>query len=184
MRHLTLAELEAGLDTIRESPTDDGVLELIVRRPATDAREVMEAAELDAFGLVGDRWGARARERRLDHRLNTETELTLINARVIALIAGARARWPLAGDQLFLDLDLSVDNLPPGTRLALGSAVLLVSEESHTGCAKFQARYGPDALTFVNSPQGRQLRLRGMYASVLQPGAIRIGDVASTLAGD
>jgi MOSC domain-containing protein YiiM len=104
-----------------------------------------------------------------------------MNSRVIALLAGDKERWPLAGDQLYVDLDLSVDNLPPGTRLNFGSAVVEVSDRPHTGCKKFAARFGLDALQFVNSPQGKQLRLRGLHARVVQPGVIRVGDIVEVL---
>ena len=87
-----------------------------------------------------------------DGSANPDAQLTLMNARVVALVAGERERWPLAGDQLYVDLDLSADNLPPGTRLAVGSAVIEVTPEPHTGCAKFSARFGSEALRFVNSP--------------------------------
>ena len=173
--HATAAELEAGLDEIRQSPASQGTVELIVRRPAEGEREVLEEAVLDLHeGLVGDRWLANARAS--EKPLNQGTQITLMNARVIALIARDRERWPLAGDQLYVDLDLRPENLPPGTRLALGSAVIEVSDEPHTGCAKFSARFGSDATRFVNSPAGRARRLRGMNARVIEAGPVRTGD--------
>jgi hypothetical protein len=183
VRHLTMQELEAGLDEIRRSPDDEGTLEMIVRRPRTDARETLEEGELDAYGLVGDRWGARAREKQLQD-LEAGTQLTLMNARAAALVAQDRSRWPLAGDQLFVDLSLGTANLPVGSVLSIGSAVLEISEQPHTGCSKFSARFGPEALAFVNSPDGRALRLRGVYARVLQPGTVRVGDVVTKIEGD
>jgi MOSC domain-containing protein YiiM len=176
-RELVLAELEAGLDHIRASPRDTGTLEMIVRRPRSGEREVLAAARLDPDeGLVGDRWGAKL------PRL-TEQQVTLMNSRVIALVAQDRARWPLAGDQLYVDLDLSADNVPAGTRLAIGAAVVEVSAKPHLGCAKFRGRFGFDAVRFVNSPHaGRGLRLRGINARVLSAGDVHVGDTIRKLA--
>jgi hypothetical protein len=179
VRHVAMAELEAGLDHIRQSPKDEGALQLIVRRPKVGEREVLEEGALDVGeGLVGDTWRARAISRSADGVADPQTQLNIMNARTIALVAGPKERWPLAGDQLFIDIDLSEDNLPAGTRLAIGSAVIEVSEEPHTGCKKFVARFGVDAVKFVNSAVGRQLNLRGVNARVVQPGVIRVGDAA------
>jgi hypothetical protein len=177
-RHLTTAELEEGLGAIRQAPKTEGVLEMIVRRPEVGAREVIDEGRLDpAEGLVGDNWKDRTSARSRDRLPNPDTQLNIMSARVIALVAQEKARWPLAGDQLFVDLDLSAANLPAGTRLAIGSAVVEVSEEPHTGCGKFVSRFGIDATTFVNSTLGRELQLRGINARVVQAGAIRVGDV-------
>jgi len=177
--HLTSEELEAGLSEIRESPKDAGVVRLIVRRPQPGAREVLEEGELSlAEGLVGDGWKARASSRTKDGSPDTNSQVTVMNARAIALLAREKARWELAGDQLFIDLDLSGSNLPPGTRLAVGSAMIEVTVQPHTGCNKFHGRYGLDALKFVNSPEGRKLNLRGINAKVVQGGVIRVGDAA------
>lgn len=180
--HLTTAELEAGLDAIRQSPKDEGVIALIVRRPQVDAREVLEEGELDLVeGLVGDTWRVRRSNRTHDGAAHPDMQLNVMNSRVIALVAGEKDRWPLAGDQLFIDLDVSLENLPPGTRLALGSAVIEVTDQPHLGCKKFAARFGLDALKLVNSPLGKQLQLRGVNARVMQPGMIRVGDLVKKL---
>jgi len=177
-----MEELEAGLDEIRQSPKDEGRLELIVRRPQTDEREVLEEGELDLVeGLVGDNWRTRGSSRTADGSSHPDMQLNIMNSRVIALVAQARDRWQLAGDQLFIDMDLSAANLPPGTQLALGSAVIEVTDQPHTGCGKFVARFGPDAMKFVNSPVGNQFHLRGINAKVVQPGVIRVGDVAKKI---
>lgn len=175
VKHLTMTELEAGLDSVLQSPKDNGVLELIVRRPQTDEREVLRDGQLDLLeGLVGDCWKIHGASRIPDGLAN---QLTVMNSRVIALLAQERARWPLAGDQLYVDMDLSAENLPPGTWLALGSAVIEVAAQPHTGCKKFVSRFGLDAMKFVNSPVGRQLNLRGINTKVVQPGVIGVGDV-------
>jgi hypothetical protein len=177
-RHLTTSELEAGLDEIRSAPKDEGVLEMIVRRPQVGERELLQEAQLSqAEGLVGDSWRTRYGER----TPNPDVQLTLMNVRVTSLVAQDKQRWPLAGDQLYVDLDLSDENLPAGTRLALGSAVIEVSAQPHTGCAKFVERFGLDAMNFVNGSVGRTLHLRGINTRVVQPGAIRVGDRATKL---
>ncbi len=175
-------ELQGGLDEILLSPPTEGTVELIVRRPTEDEREVLQEGELDLVeGLVGDSWRVRGSRQTDDGSAHPGMQVTLMNARVIALIARERDRWPLAGDQLYVDLDLRSENLPPGTRLALGSAVLEVSEEPHTGCAKFSCRFGSQALRFVNSPVGRSLRLRGLNARVVESGTVRRGDAVQKL---
>lgn len=177
MKPVTMAELEAGLEGIRQSPTDAGVLALIVRRPQVEAREVLEEGELDLFdGLVGDNWKTRGSSQTADGSAHPDMQLNIMNARVIALLAQKKERWALAGDQLYMDLDLSAENVPPGTRLSLGEAVIEVTDQPHTGCKKFAARFGLDALKFISSPVGKQLQLRGINAKVIRSGAIRIGD--------
>ena len=180
----TLAELEARLDWIRIAPRDTGTVELIVRRPGVTEREVIETAELDPkLGLVGDSWQLRPSKRTLDGSPNFAQQLTLMNMRAITAIAGDPAVWPLAGDQLFVDLDLSDDHLPAGTRVAVGGAVIEISEVPHTGCAKFSARFGSDAQRWVNTEVGRRLRLRGVNARVIAAGIVRRGDTIAKLAG-
>lgn len=180
-RYLSMDALEAGLDEIRNSPADQGVLRLIVRRPRRGEREALEQGRLDpADGLVGDSWRARA-ARASGESPNPDTQINVMNARVAALVAQDISRWALAGDQLFIDLDLSEENLPPGTWLALGSAVIEVTDEPHTGCSKFVERFGTDATRFVNSPVGQRLHLRGINAKVVQAGTIRVGDLVSKM---
>lgn len=182
-RHLTTAELEAGLDEIRHAPADEGTIELIVRRPAEGARDVLQEGILDLDeGLVGDRWSARRSSKTADGSPNRETQVTLMSARVVDLVAaGERERWALAGDQLYVDLDISEANLPAGTRLGLGSAVIEVTPEPHTGCVKFASRFGNDAHRFVNTKTHRHLRLRGLNAKVVQPGTVSPGDTIRKL---
>jgi MOSC domain-containing protein YiiM len=176
MKYLTTTELEAGLDEIRRSPTDAGVLEMIVRRPSVNERQVLQAGELDlADGLVGDSWKVRGKSPHPDKQLN------IMNARVLTLVAQDEARWPLAGDQLIIDIDLSAHNLPVATRLSIGSAVIEVTAPPHTGCKKFVERYGLDAMKFVNAPEWSDLHLRGINAKVVQSGSIRVGDVVKKL---
>ena len=181
--HLTAAQLDAGLDEIRRSPTDAGEVKLIVRRPGVNQRETLEEAQLDIVeGLAGDTWRFRVSSRMPDKKSpHPDKQINIMNARAIALIARDPARWALAGDQLYVDLDLSQANLPPGTRLGIGTAVIEVTALPHTGCAKFVERFGLDAMTFVNSPVGRELCLRGINARVVQSGSIRRGDIASKI---
>lgn len=181
--HLDATELDAGLDQILQAPKDGGTLRLIVRRPAEGVREVLPEARLDlADGLVGDNWRTRGSRSTPDGSAHPEMQLNVMNARVVALLARDPARWALAGDQLYVDLDLSAENLPPGTRLAIGAAVIEVTAVPHTGCAKFTERFGLAAMKFVNSPTGRHHRLRGLNAKVIQPGTIRTGDPVRKIA--
>ncbi len=174
-----MSELEAGLDDIRRAPKDEGVLELIVRRPTVNEREILDQAELHlAEGLVGDSWKRRRSTSTPDGSPNPLMQLNIMNSRVTASVAQNKDRWQLAGDQLYLDMDLSEDNAPAGTHLSLGSAVIEVTPPPHLGCQKFVARFGLEAMKFVNSPLGKQLHLRGINARVVQGGIIRVGDVA------
>jgi hypothetical protein len=183
--HLTAGELLAGLAHIRLAPADDGMLELIVRRPTVGEREVLEEGQLDVTdGLLGDTWKQRPSSRTPDGSPHPDCQINIMGARVIALLARQPDRRPLAGDQLFLDMDLSAANLPAGTRLAIGTAVLEVTAQPHTGCGKFVERFGLEAMRFVNSPAGRALSLRGINARVVQSGVVRAGDRARKLPGN
>lgn len=184
MRHRTTEELEAGLDHVLASPGDEGVLELIVARPALGERAVLEVGELSLeVGLVGDTWVNRPGKGTPDGGPDPEMQLNLINARLSALVAaeGTTEHRALVGDQLHVDLDLRARNLPAGTRLAVGTAIVEVTDRPHTGCAKFAARFGPQALRFVNVGPGKELRLRGINAKVVQPGTIAAGDLVKKL---
>jgi hypothetical protein len=178
VRYLITEELEAGLENIYLSPKDNGVIKMIVCRPDVEKREMLIEAKLDVVeGLVGDNWKARGSTSIADGSAHPEMQVNIMNSRVVALLAQDKDRWQLAGDQLYIDMDLSAENLPAGTRLALGSAVLEVTAKPHTGCKKFAARFGNDATKFVNSPLGKELRLRGVNAKVIQSGTIQTGDV-------
>jgi hypothetical protein len=170
-------DLEDGLADIDRSPADGGRLALIVRRPGNGERDVVDAAELDLVdGLVGDNWRTRGSRHTADGSPEPDKQLTLVNARVAALVAGDPDRRALVGDQLHVDLDLSEANLPAGSRLAVGEAVIELTPPPHTGCAKYVERFGRDAMRLVNSPAGRARRLRGANAKVVVPGVIRVGD--------
>lgn len=177
-----MPELEAGLDHIRQSPKEEGVLELIVRRPQTEHREVVDEAQLDVDkGLIGDNWTLRKSTRTSDGSPHPDMQINIMNVRSVALVAQERERWSLAGDQLYLDLDLSKTNLPVGARISIGTAILEVTAPPHTGCQKFVARFGLEAMKFVNSEVGRELCLRGINAKVVQSGTVRVGQTAKKL---
>ena len=179
-RHLSLEELREGLDEIRHSPKDQGILKAIVIRPETDARVSLQQCELSPDGGVhGDNWAKGCWMSLPDGRPHPDVQVAIMNARTIALIAQEEARWPLAGDNLLVDLDLSADNLPPGTRLSVGSALLEITAVPHKGCEKFAARFGVDATRFVNSRDGLHLHLRGIYARIVEPGVVAVGDTVA-----
>ena len=180
--HLSLTELEAGLEEIRRSPKDQGVLELIVSRPQENAREVLDHGILDrAVGLVGDNWQSIPSSLSADGKAHPDMQIDIMNSRFIALVAQTKDRWQLAGDQLFVDLDLSTENVPPGTKISIGSAIIQATDQPHTGCSKFAARFGLDALKLVSSPIGKELQLRGICAKVVSDGEIRSGDVVKKI---
>lgn len=177
--HRTTEELEALLDGILAAPKDAGPIEMIVRRPAEDQREIVDSAVLSTEqGLVGDRWA---------HNLNSDGEpyypaqLTLMNARVADAVAVTRERWPLAGDQIYVDMDISMENLPPGSQIRVGTAVVEISEVPHTGCSKFAGRFGKEALRFANVGVGRDNRFRGVNARILEDGSVNVGDKTTKL---
>jgi len=175
MPYPTRAQLDAGVPDVEGSPKDHGTLEMVVRRPAEDQREVLEEGELDpAVGLIGDSWLVRAGE-----SPDANRQLNIMNARAVALVSGSRERWPLAGDQLYVDFDIGVENAPPGTQLEVGEAVIEVTDIPHRGCKKFSARFGSDAWRWVNDPVGRTLNLRGVNARVVRPGRVAPGDRVS-----
>lgn len=177
VQYLSMMDLEAGMDHIRQSPKEDGVLRMIVRRPNVDEREVIHEGQLNTLeGLEGDTWKARGSSHTTDGSANVNAQITVMNVRSIALLAQDEERWSLAGDQLYIDIDLSDDNIPPGTRLAIGSAIIEVSAQPHSGCKKFSSRFGVEAMKFVNSPEGKRLHLRGINTRVIQAGTIRVGD--------
>ncbi len=178
VEYLSMTELEAGLEYLRQAPKDNGTLKMIVRRPDVDQREVLSEGTLDLQeGLVGDTWNVRVSSHSKDGQPNLYAQITVMNARATALLAQSEERWALAGDQLYVDFDLSEENIPPGTRLTIGSAVIEVSAEPHSGCKKFSARFGVEAMKFVNSPEGKRLHLRGINTKVIQAGIIRVGDI-------
>jgi hypothetical protein len=177
MKHLTREGIAAGLAELLASPKDEAVVELIVCRPAVGERRVLEEARLDlVVRLVGDNWAVRGSSRMVGGEAHPHMQLNLMSSRVIGLLAGSKERWPLAGDQFYFDLDLSEANLPPGSRLHLGEAVIEITDQPHTGCDKFVERFGVEAMRLVSSDLGKANRLRGVNARVLEAGVVRLGD--------
>jgi MOSC domain-containing protein YiiM len=183
-RHRTTEELLAGLASVQRQPRNSGALQLIVRRPAIERREELSEATLsNEYGLAGDTWHARGSRHTPDGSAERARQITLMSAAAIQLFSGDKSIWSLAGDQLYVDFDISVENLPPGAQLRIGGATLSISEEPHTGCAKFAARFGRDASRLLLTEEGKRLRLRGVNASVVEGGTIRVGDEVVKVGG-
>jgi hypothetical protein len=183
--HRPRAEIERAAAALGSSPTEYGVIEMIICRPARYERRVLDEGILEvAHGLLGDNWEVRGSTNTPDGRADPLRQVTVMNSRALASVAGERDRWELAGDQLIVDLDLSMVNLPAGTQLQIGEAVAEVTEPPHTGCAKFAGRYGVDALAWVSDRAGRQQRRRGMHVQVLRSGTVRPGDSIRKLPED
>lgn len=177
--HRTTADLESFLDDILAAPKDSGPIEMIVRRPDENEREVVQSAQLTTDGgLAGDNWIRRVDDSGEPHYA---AQLTLMNARVADAVAVTRDRWPLAGDQIYVDMDISHENLPAGSRIRVGDAIVEISEVPHTGCAKFSGRFGAEALRFVNVGSGRENRFRGVNAFVVEGGSLAVGDKVTKL---
>jgi MOSC domain-containing protein YiiM len=178
MSHLSIQQIADGFSTVLESPRDSGRLEAIVIRPVSDKRELHQSAMLTPEGgVAGDKWAISHWQKLPDGKPDPAAQVSLMNSRILQLISGDKDRISLAGDNLIVDFDLSEANLAPGERLAVGEVVLLVSELPHTGCRKFEARYGKDAVRYINAPKGRSLRLRGLFARILVGGKVNVGDV-------
>lgn len=176
------AELEAGLPNILASPKKEGEVLLITIRPDVDERELPERVEISIDdGVVGDNWKTRGSSSMPDRSANPDAKITLMNSRAIDLITQDESRWQWAGDQFYVDFDISEENLPVGTRVRLGTAVLETSALPHLGCAKFVARFGKDAHKFVNGKIGRSLRLRGVNMRVVEGGVVEVGDSVEKL---
>ncbi len=180
--NLTFDELMGAWADIDPSPTESGTVEMIVRRPETESREHIQEGELSTVdGLVGDNWLARGSSSTPDGSAHPEAQITLMSTRIIDIIAQDKDNWDLAGDQFFVDFDLSMDNLPTGSKIQVGSAILEISEKPHTGCAKFAKRYGASARKFVMTDEGKQARLRGVNARVIQAGTVKVNDIIKKL---
>lgn len=178
--HLSMEQLQSHLDSIKQSPQDEGVLNAIVIRPVSNERVDMEISVVSPDGGVhGDRWAKQAWLNLPKQELDPKAQITVMNSRAAEVIAQTRERWPLAGDNLYVDLDLSEDNLKAGQRLSIGSAIFEVTPQPHNGCSKFQARFGAEALKFVNSEAGKHHHLRGIYVKVVQAGVIQVNDTIS-----
>lgn len=180
--HVSLRQLEEGLDLIKKSPNDNTLVDMIVCRPTEGNRKILQEGFLDkGKGLIGDNWIDRGSSKSADGCSHPDMQLNIMNSRSIALIAQQKNRWQLAGDQLFIDINLTDKNIPAGTRLSIGDAIIEVTAIPHNGCKKFTDRFGIDAVKFVNSPIGKELHLRGINAKIIKSGKIKVGDIVKKI---
>jgi MOSC domain-containing protein YiiM len=180
--HLTEQEITDGLAQVLKSPQNSGVLKAIVIRPGHEERRSLQECRLSPEGgTEGDAWARGCWLQLPDGSPDPDVQICIMNSRMIDLVAGNKARWELAGDNLFVDLDLSRENLPSGQLLSIGDCVIEITEQAHNGCSKFSQRFGAPALKVVNSPAGKQLRLRGVYAKVIEAGVVRLEDLVTKL---
>jgi MOSC domain len=178
MKYMTEQDIEQRMDWVLDSPTDRGRVELIVVRPKTNGRESLAQAEFSPEGgVAGDNWLTHCWKKTASGASDPEVQVAIMNARMIEVLAGDKSCWPPAGDQLFVDFDLGVENLRLGDQLEIGGAVLEIAAEPHRGCQKFKQRFGEAALHWVNSTQGDACRLRGVYANIISAGQVEVGDV-------
>ena len=173
MTHPSTEDLEARLAWLADAPKDGGAITGIVIRPRTNERVLLSECKVSPeLGVHGDNWASGSH----GETPNPSAQITIMNTRMIELLADEKERQALAGDQFFADMDLSKTNLKVGQQLRIGTAVLEIMSKPHLGCVKFSNRFGADALKFVNSEAGTEMRLRGVYASVISSGSIEVGN--------
>lgn len=179
---LALTEIETRLNWVMSAPTDTGHVSALVVRPVKNQREPLDKVMFSPqLGVNGDNWSTNCWKKLPDGKSDPEVQVAIMNARMIEVLTQDKALWPLAGDQLFVDFDLSVANLRAGDHLQVGAAVLQITAEPHRGCGKFKQRFGEDALAFVNSERGDAHRLRGVYAKIISAGEVCVNDAISKL---
>ncbi len=180
--HPTLEQLELSLETIAASPSKQGTVELIISRPETGKRVVHTIGNFSKTGgLEGDNWANDCWKTLPDGKSDPIVQIAITNTRLLAAICPDKSRWPLAGDQIYTELNLSKTNLPVGTRLSAGTVILEITQEPHLGCSQYAEHFGKDSLKFTLTPRGRELNLRGIYAKVIKSGSINTGDRISKI---
>jgi hypothetical protein len=179
---ITAAELEAALPSVLAAPGGAGLVRLLCTRPQPNARAFPEVLTLSrGKGATGDYHPARPWLRLPDGSPDPRIEVSIMPWRVLDLVWRERDRVAHPGDNIAVDMTLAEADLPAGTRLAAGTAILRVSDVPNDGCAKWKVRYGKAAHDWITTPDHLRLRLRGLYAAIEQDGEVRIGDTLRRL---